>query len=199
MPRTLSKEPIPNVGERIRELRKSRNWSLKKMTEALRPYVHIVLEGKTGESRISSIEKSKKGLTPELANAYSKVFNVTLEYVFCLSNDMRPEDKSIRETLNLTNITISKIRDFSNSEVSPKQIAILNLLFESDFMSELVHSLDSFVYTTTVYRQMVTLDFDDRENDKEIVNLLPRWKLDKSVSASVDKIAKLLEENEIPY
>lgn len=195
MPRTLSKEPIPNVGDRIRELRKSRNWSLKKITEALQPYVYIVLEGKTGESRISSIEKSEGNLTLEIAIAYSKVFNVTLEYLFCLSDEKRPEDKSIRESLNLTNITISKIRDFSNSEVSPAQVAILNLLFESDFMSELVHSLDSFVYTTTVYRQMVTLDFDDRENDKEIVNLLPRWKLDKSVSASVDKIARLLEEN----
>lgn len=128
---------------------------------------------------------------------YSKVFNVSLEYLFCLSDDMQPNDKGIREESGLTDIAISKIRDFSNTEVYPKQLKILNTLFESDFMAELIQSLDSLIYTTNFYRDMETLNFDERENDKEIVNLLPRWKLDKSVSISIDKIANLLETAEI--
>ena len=79
----------------------------------------------------------------------------------------------------------------------PKHLEILNILCESDFMTELIQSLDSFIYTTNLYRDMETLNFDERENDKEIVNLLPRWKLDKSVSISIDKIANLLETTEI--
>lgn len=197
MARELKRKSNPNIGERLKKLRNNRKLSLSKTAKLLEPYVDIQLDGKSGETRISGIENSNANLTLELAIAYSKVFNVSLEYLFCLSDDMQPSDKGIREELGLTDIAISKIRDFSNTEVYPKQLEILNILFESDFMTELIQSLDSFIYTTNLYRDMETLNFDDRENDKEIVNLLPRWKLDKSVSISIDKIADLLETTEI--
>lgn len=197
MARELKRKSNPNIGERLKKLRNNRKLSLSKTAKLLEPYVGIQLDGKSGETRISGIENSNANLTLELAIAYSKVFNVSLEYLFCLSDDMQPNDKGIREELGLTDIAISKIRDFSNTEVYPKQLEILNILFESDFMTELIQSLDSFIYTTNLYRDMETLNFDDRENDKEIVNLLPRWKLDKSVSISIDKIANLLETTEI--
>ena len=197
MARELKRKSNPNIGERLKKLRNNRKLSLSKTAKLLEPYVDIQLDGKSGETRISGIENSNANLTLELAIAYSKVFNVSLEYLFCLSDDMQPNDKGIREELGLTDIAISKIRDFSNTEVYPKQLKILNILFESDFMTELIQSLDSFIYTTNLYRDMETLNFDERENDKEIVNLLPRWKLDKSVSISIDKIANLLETTEI--
>ena len=197
MARELKRKSNPNIGERLKKLRNNRKLSLSKTAKLLEPYVDIQLDGKSGETRISGIENSNANLTLELAIAYSKVFNVSLESLFCLSDDMQPNDKGIREELGLTDIAISKIRDFSNTEVYPKQLEILNILFESDFMTELIQSLDSFIYTTNLYRDMETLNFDERENDKEIVNLLPRWKLDKSVSISIDKIANLLETTEI--
>ena len=197
MARELKRKSNPNIGERLKKLRNNRKLSLSKTAKLLEPYVDIQLDGKSGETRISGIENSNANLTLELAIAYSKVFNVSLEYLFCLSDDMQPNDKGIREELGLTDIAISKIRDFSNTEVYPKQLEILNILFESDFMTELIQSLDSFIYTTDSYRDMETLNLDERENDKEIVNLLPRWKLDKSVSISIDKIANLLETTEI--
>ena len=197
MARELKRKSNPNIGERLKKLRNNRKLSLSKTAKLLEPYVDIQLDGKSGETRISGIENSNANLTLELAIAYSKVFNVSLEYLFCLSDDMQPNDKGIREESGLTDIAISKIRDFSNTEVYPKQLKILNTLFESDFMAELIQSLDSFIYTTNFYRDMETLNFDERENDKEIVNLLPRWKLDKSVSISIDKIANLLETTEI--
>lgn len=197
MARELKRKSNPNIGERLKKLRNNRKLSLSKTAKLLEPYVDIQLDGKSGETRISGIENSNANLTLELAIAYSKVFNVSLEYLFCLSDDMQPNDKGIREELGLTDIAISKIRDFSNTEVYPKQLKILNILFESDFMTELIQSLDSFIYTTDSYRDMETLNLDERENDKEIVNLLPRWKLDKSVSISIDKIANLLETTEI--
>ena len=197
MARELKRKSNPNIGERLKKLRNNRKLSLSKTAKLLEPYVDIQLDGKSGETRISGIENSNANLTLELAIAYSKVFNVSLEYLFCLSDDMQPNDKGIREESGLTDIAISKIRDFSNTEVYPKQLEILNILFESDFMTELIQSLDSFIYTTNLYRDMETLNFDERENDKEIVNLLPRWKLDKSVSISIDKIANLLEITEI--
>lgn len=72
--------------------------------------------GKSGQTRISAIENSHANLTSELALAYSKNFDVSLEYIFCISDDMRPENKDIKEVLRLSDITISKIRAFSEEK-----------------------------------------------------------------------------------
>lgn len=199
MPKTLKKTPndkFKKIGNRLKKLRTDKDLTLNQVAACLNPYVQIQLDGKSGETRISEIEKSNANLTPELAVAYSQFFDVSLEYVFCLSDDMRPENKEVKETLGLTDEAIAKIKAFSNENGPATYMKILNILFESDFMSELIHSLDSFVYTTQKYSNFVTLDFDDRQKDKEIVGLIPRWKLEKSVSKSMDKIAKLLEDSE---
>ena len=104
--------------------------------------------------------------------------------------------KEVKETLGLTDAAIAKIKAFSSENGSATYLKILNLLFETDFMSELIHSLDSFAYTTQKYSNFVTLDFDYRQEDKEIVGLISKWKLEKSVSKAIDKIVKLLEDSE---
>ena len=202
MPKAFKKIPnekFKNTGSRLKKLRTDKGLTLKQVADCLNPYVQIKLDGKSGETRISEIEKSNANLTPELAVAYSQVFDVSLEYVFCLSDDMRPENKEIKETLGLTDATIAKIKAFSNENGSAAYLKILNILFESDFMSELIHSLDSFAYTTAFYNRCETLDFDDRQEDKEVVKLIPRWRLDKSVSMDIDKVAKLLEDSQTLY
>lgn len=199
MPKALKKtlnDKFKNIGNRLKKLRTDKGLTLNQVAACLNPYVQIQLDGKSGETRISEIEKSNANLTPELAVAYSRVFDVSLEYVFCLSDDMRPENKEIKETLGLTDTTIAKIKAFSSENASAAYLKILNILFETDFMSELIHSLDSFAYTTQKYSNFVTLNFDDRQEDKEIVGLISRWKLEKSVSKAIDKIANLLEDSE---
>ena len=199
MPKILKKTPndkFKNIGNRLKKLRKDNDLTLNQVAARLNPYVQIQLDGKSGETRIAEIEKSNANLTPELAVAYSRVFDVSLEYVFCLSDDMRPENKEVKETLGLTDAAIAKIKAFSSENGSATYLKILNLLFETDFMSELIHSLDSFAYTTQKYSNFVTLDFDYRQEDKEIVGLISKWKLEKSVSKAIDKIAKLLEDSE---
>lgn len=198
MPKTLKKIPndkFKNIGNRLKKLRTDKGLTLNQVTACLNPYVKIQLDGKSGETRISEIEKSNANLTPELAVAYSRVFDVSLEYVFCLSDDMRPENKEVKETLGLTDATIAKIKAFSSENGSAAYLKILNILFETDFMSELIYSLDSFAYTTAFYNSCETLDFDNRQEDKEVVKLIPRWRLDKSVSMAIDKVAKLLEDS----
>jgi len=197
MPRAL-KFPNKDVGERLKELRTGRKLSLDKVSKLLAPHVNnIQLAGESGKTRILAIEKATGNLTVELAAAYSKVFDVSLEYLFCLSDDMRPENKSIKEVLGLTDTAISRIRSFSDKNNSKTKLQILNTLFESEFMTKLVDSLDSFIYTSRSYDNYVTLDFDDRkEDDKEVVKLIPRWRLDKSVSTLIDEIAVLLEADE---
>ena len=199
MPKILKKTPndkFKNIGNRLKKLRIDNDLTLNQVAARLTPYVQIQLDGKSGETRIAEIEKSNANLTPELAVAYSRVFDVSLEYVFCLSDDMRPENKGVKETLGLTDAAIAKIKAFSSENGSATYLKILNLLFETDFMSELIHSLDSFAYTTQKYSNFVTLDFDYRQEDKEIVGLISKWKLEKSVSKAIDKIVKLLEDSE---
>ncbi len=190
MSRTLKKSPNDKIGQRLKELRTERYLSLRKVAKQLAAHVELQLEGKSGETRISAIENSGANLTPELAIAYSKVFDVSLEYIFCLSDDMQPENKTIKETLGLGDIAIAKIKDFSIT-----QLQILNFLIKSDFIKGLIDSFDSFVYATRSMSKSIIVGFDDRladdkqEEDAKIVELIPRWRLEKSVSALIEKIA----------
>lgn len=192
MSRALSRPVKKEIGARLKQLREERRLSLYQVARQLAPYVNIQLEGKSGETRISAIENSTANLTPELAIAYSRVFDVSLEYVFCLSNDMQPENKTIKEVLGLEDMAIAKIKRFSKS-----QLQILNFLIESGYIEEFLDCLDSFIYTTDFYRDFVTLSFDDRHKDStEFVKLLPRWYLEKSISTLLDKIVNSMENNE---
>lgn len=197
MSKVLNKPVNKKIGTRLKELRNTRKLSLCKIVNQLKQYVSIQLVGKSGETRISAIENSTANLTPELAIAYSKIFDVSLEYLFCISDDMRPENKSIKEVLGLTDITISKIKDFSSGKNSKIEMKILNALFESGLILELVHSLNSFIFTSQFYNNCETLPFDCRyEDDTEIVKLLPRWRFEKSASTLIEKIIDLLEKDE---
>lgn len=197
MPRDLIKPANEKMGKRLKELRENRKLSLYRLVKQLNPLVSIQLEGKSGETRISRIENSDANLTVELAIAYSKIFDVSLEYLFCVSSDMQPENKPIKEVLGLTDIAISKIKDFSNGKNSETKMKILNTLFESDLLLELVHNLDSFIFTNQFYNSCETLPFDCRyEDDTEVVKLLPRWRFEKSVSTLIEKIIVLFEKDE---
>lgn len=197
MAKALKKQVNTEIGKRLRELRKGHKLSLNKIVKQLASHVNIQLEGKSGETRISAIENSTGNLTLELAIAYSKIFDVSLEYILCLSNDMQPENKTVKEVLGLTDIAISKIKGCTDKNRPLAQMQILNFLFESDFMMELVRSLDSFIYTSNFYNNCETLSFDSRqEDDTEVVKLIPRWRLDKSVSASIERIVNLLQNDD---
>lgn len=82
MSRTLKKSPNDNIGPRLKKLRTERNLSLSKVAKQLAPHVELQLAGKSGETRISAIENSGANLTLELAIAYSKVFDVSLNIFF---------------------------------------------------------------------------------------------------------------------
>lgn len=197
MSRTLVKPVNENIGPRLKKLRTERNLSLGKLATELAPHVTIHLEGKSGETRISTIENSTNNLTPELAIAYSKYFDVSLEYIFCLSDDMQPENKTIKKVLGLEDSAIAKIKRFSET-----QLEILNFLIEHDFIKGLIESFDSFVYTTRFLSESKTVGFDDRltddkqEEDAKLVELIPRWRLERSVSALIEKIADLIVNSE---
>lgn len=197
MSRTLAKPVNENIGPRLKKLRTERNLSLSKTAKQLAPHVAICLEGKSGETRISTIENSTNNLTPELAIAYAKVFDVSLEYIFCLSDDMQPEHKRIKKVLGLKDSAIVKIKGFSKT-----QLEILNFLIEHDFIKGLIESFDSFVYTTRFLSESKIVGFDNRladdkqEEDAKLVALIPRWRLERSVSALIEKIADLIVNSE---
>lgn len=113
---------------------------------------------------------------------------------------MRPENKDIKEVLRLSDITISKIRAFSEEKNSDELLKVLNILFEHGFMLDLVRSLESFIYLSHFYNDCITLSFDDRqeddrqEDDREFAKLIPRWRLNKSVLDLTEKIANMLEK-----
>lgn len=199
MSRTMKKPIDKRIGMRLNELRTKRKLSLKQVAEQLNPHVSIHLEEKSGETRISAIENSTGNLTPELAIAYSKTFDVSLEYIFCLSDDMQPENKTVKEVLGLTDEAISKIveiKNFLDENNLTARLQILNILFESGYMMELLEHLYHFVITSRFLNKCVVVPLDDGPNDTEFTKLVPRWRLDKRVSTTIEKITDLLEKYE---
>lgn len=101
------------IGQRIRNLRENKGLSQMKLAEKLQPYLSLVLEGDTGKQVISQLENGKRGLTIEIAIAYSKIFGVSLDYLFLQSDDWQPEYKEA-SNLGLSNEAI-KTLDWLNT------------------------------------------------------------------------------------
>lgn len=198
MSKALMKRIDPKIGPRLKELRESRGFSLNKLIEKLNEHVSIYLEGKSGETRISKIERSENNLTPELAIAYSRVFHVSLEYLFCESDDMWPENRNVKEMLGLSDyaiVAISGINQSQENEGHRRSIEILNLLFESGIMMQLVECLETFAKRSLFFDKCIRIDVEgdliDTDDDYDII---ARWWLNKSLSNLADKTVQLLIE-----
>lgn len=85
------------------------------------------------KNSISQLERGAKGLTVENANLYAEIFGVSLDYLYCRSDDWKPYGKEIKETLHLSDLSINNIVDyynFNNQENNPS-FELFNLMIEN--------------------------------------------------------------------
>ncbi len=181
--RSLKKTPDIKIANRLKDLRG--DLKLNKLAEKLQPYVSINLEGNIGRSAISNLENQKQNLTPELAIAYSKVFDVSLEYLFCLSEDMKSENKSIKEVTGLSDKSIAVFKNYPRGDYVQPYLAIFNMLCESGRLTELIEALDRFVFF--VNRSSDIIDFI-ADGSKSLIKPIAEWNLNNDISNVIDKI-----------
>lgn len=92
--------------ERLIKLRQSKGYSQSQLARELEKYTkEIVLEGETGKNTISQIENGRN-INLEMACAYCKIFDTTLDYIYGRTNVMKPNYESIKEELGLDDMTI---------------------------------------------------------------------------------------------
>ena len=206
----VKRTPDKNIANRLKSLREANKLSRQAVAKKLKPYVLIKVDGETGRALISNLEKGKQNLTIELSIAYSKVFNVSLEYILCLSDDMQPENRGIKDVLGLSDISIKKIEKLKKSKLSyefnsvqghkPPLLKILNKLFEEGFLTEILETFDRFLYDVIVINEMSCGHLSNRNVNEERKVLLPaRWSLDREVSQDIDKVIKSLLMNLSDY
>ena len=186
----LKKEPCGNIANQLRLLRDSKKWKLNKLAEELQPYVEINLKGSVGGSLISNLENKKQNLTIELAIAYSNVFDVSLEYIFCLSYDMQPVNKEIKEVLGLSDISIANIKELVSGDNGEAYSAILNTLCQTGFMSELLKSCNDYLFLTITQKD--SWHFSDyRWSDDDIVPMATMY-LNNRIYNAVESVKDAL-------
>lgn len=150
----LKNTPDKDIAKRLKALREQKELTLIDVAEKLDPYVNINLIGNGGRSVISNLENQKQNLTIELAVAYSKVFNVSLEYILCQSDDMQPQNKTIKVVLGLSDRAIEAIKNIKE-DISPidelgyvpPNTEILDALLRAGFISKLLKSFGGFIYS----------------------------------------------------
>jgi len=83
----------------------------------------MALDNKTGKHTVSQLEsftkeetsKNKRNISPNIAFAYAKIFNVTLDFIYGYSDDWNPDFKDVKERIGISDKAIKKLEDLEAS------------------------------------------------------------------------------------
>lgn len=120
--------------EKLKKLRIERGLSQSQLAEILKNYdVGVDMEGDNGRQTISQLEtnnekKKNRNLTVAMATAYAKEFDVTLDYLFGLTDDYKHEYTDVKDVIGL----------------SDKSILVLEIL-NSNIFGHLLQTIDFII------------------------------------------------------
>ena len=195
----LKKTPSEDIANRLKKLRDDK-LTLSQVAEMLQPYVEINLKGNIGRSLIYNLESQNQNLTIELAIAYSKVFDASLEYILCLSEDKQPENKNIKEVTRLSDTAIDIIKDLQREYDSdyyeypgtkPLFAEILNSLYENGFMTEMVRAFGRFLFTVITLNNIGLWNRNYSE-EREIAKQAAIYQLHMKTANAIDDVVQAL-------
>ena len=140
----MSKEKKPSPGGRIKKLREAKGLSPADVVlELNKKGIYFGNAEETGRQTITQFESGKRSLMLEHAFAYAEIFDTTLDYIYCRSDDPKPQNKDIREATALSDEAIAYFerltRPFNDDDVFYSKIA--NLLIESGFFDGIVANM----------------------------------------------------------
>ena len=139
-------------GKRFKKLRTEKNWKQKDVADKL---------GVTHQY-ICSIERAKKYPSIEIIQAYSKLFNVPIEYLTDVKNhSSQYEHQVIARELGLSDTVIKELK--YRQEVGLTHIGVINNIFETGYGWKFLLCLIDFFITDFGARA-------DRNGEFRIVN-----------------------------
>lgn len=161
-------------GKRFKKLRTEKNWKQKDVADKL---------GVTHQY-ICSIERAKKYPSIEIIQAYSKLFNVPIEYLTDVKNhSSQYEHQVIARQLGLSDTVIKELK--YRQEVGLTHIGVINNIFETGYGWKFLLCLIDFFITDFGARA-------DRNGEFRIVNEDNPLPYPEMIRADkLDKIAEL--------
>lgn len=177
----MSKKP---KNERLISLRKSKGYSQSQLAREVEKYIkETVLEGETGKQTISQIENGRN-INLEMACAYCKIFDTTLDYIYGRTNVMKPNYKSIKKDLGLDDLTIHNLEALKkykdNADKNPniykygyettKRLAACNYLINNACNDFNISKLEDFIWEKSLLDNIFTYISSEYgiDEDKEI-------------------------------
>lgn len=135
---------------RIKDLRESRDWSQSELGEKLNRLLGygdvgekaLDLSGDNGKAVVSQLERGKRGLTVTIAKAYSRIFNVTLDYLFGCDTLQRPE---YTDVITQTGLSDSAVRKLSILKAKGKS-KLLSDVIESHNFFHVISAIEEYQY-----------------------------------------------------
>jgi len=131
-----------NTAKRIKQLRESRGWNITEMGVELNSILGfdegglriMSLGGTSGKHTVAQLEslnpdnKNKRNITPDIAFAYSEIFEVSLEYIYCQTDDWQPEHKNIKEVTGLIDSSIESLTLLGDDVDDRSRLQLRNFL-----------------------------------------------------------------------
>ena len=228
------------VAKRLRELRKKRGWTQTEMGNELNKIVGVnalnlmVLDDEKGKATVSQLEsitrtkdgKERRGLTQNLAFAYAEIFDVSIDYLYGRTDDLKPYYRDVKELTGLSDdavktlCTVNEVEkngyhlqqgmEFINAFLSMK---VANSLFRPveayrkcvEFCAFLEKHYSNIDFSKEVYssNRLMKLYYEGLIREGEIVDSSMFDELDKKIDED-DKKNKILKKyhehkNKIPY
>lgn len=170
--------------ERLIKLRKSKGFSQSQLAREVEKYIkETVLEGETGKQTISQIENGRN-INLEMACAYCKIFDTTLDYIYGRTDVMKPNYESIKKDLGLDDLTIHNLEALKkykdNTEQNPdiykygyettKRLAACNYLINNACSDFNISKQEDFVWEKSLLDNIFTYISSEYgiDEDKEI-------------------------------
>lgn len=113
---------MPNISENIRTLRLKKDISMEEMADQLKKY-----GVSPSKSMISRWENGKAEPSMEYARILSKYFNVSLDFLLDLTDDIKPK----KQTSDITQRIMKKVEGLSE-ENQEKALKMIELMWEEN-------------------------------------------------------------------
>lgn len=172
------------IGQRLRILRESKNLSQTQLAREIQKFdCEIVLDGENGKQTISQLENGARKINWELADAYCRIFDTTLDYLYCRTNDRKPNYASLKSTLGLDDMTLHSLESIkkyknkanNNSEAYKygyevtKRIEAFNYLIQNACKEFVVNDSGEVNFEKGLLDNIYTYIFSGIEIDEETI------------------------------
>ena len=177
-----------NTPERLKYLRVERdnNSTQHDLYFKLLGMAHKIKESKALDYPKQTIYRLEKGLTelpPEFALAYSKYFNVSLDFLYCNTDYINVGYDEVKEKLGLSDFALNKLVHIKKNEQEKKALSVLDCLLSSANSNNLIDLLNA-IYS---------------HRDIAIKNIVSQYSGNVFVNSQYIKKPIILENGDLEY